>query len=66
MSVSSTLHLSMTSVAFFASPSCNMSQNSSQMFGVDEAALQEDLIDFNVVPGLKQNFVDENNDLVLY
>jgi len=43
-----------------------MSQNSSQMFGVDEAALQEDLIDFNVVPGLKQNCVDENNDLVLY
>jgi len=35
----------------------------SQMFGADEAALLEDRIDFKVVPGLKQEFVNEKNDL---
>jgi len=35
----------------------------SQMFDADEAALLEDIIDFKVVPGLKQEFVNEKNDL---
>ena len=35
----------------------------SQMFGADEAALLEDIIDFKVVPSLKQEFVNEKNDL---
>ena len=34
------------------------------MFGVDDAALQEDIIDFKDVPGLKQEFDDNKNDLV--
>ena len=37
-----------------------------QTFGVDEAALQEDCIDFEDVPGLKQEFDDKKNDLVLF
>ena len=35
----------------------------SQMFGAGEAALLEDIIDFKVVPGVKQEFVNEKNDL---
>ena len=34
----------------------------SQMFGAGEAALLEDIIDFKVVPGLKQEFANEKND----
>ena len=41
-------------------------QTLSQTFGVDEAALKEDLIDFKVVPGLKQDFDDKKNDLALF
>ena len=37
----------------------------SQTFGVDEAALQEDFIDFKIVPGLKEQFLAAKDDLVL-
>ena len=53
----------------FASPftaHLNISPKLSQMFVVDEAAVQEDLIEFKVVPDLKQEFVDEKNDPVLF
>ena len=37
----------------------------SQTFGVDEAALQVDFIDFQIVPGLKEQFLAAKDDLVL-
>ena len=38
----------------------------SQTFGVDEAALQEDFIDFKIVPGMKERFLAAKDDLVLF
>ena len=64
---SSTSHLLMT--LLFASPFTahpNVCPKLSQMLVVDEAAVQEDLIVFKVVPGLKEEFADEKNDLVLF
>ena len=65
---SSTSHLSMTFVAFFASPFTSqpdVCHKLSQTFGVDEAALQEDFIDFKIVPGLKEQFLAAK-DIVLF
>jgi len=38
----------------------------SQTFGLEEAAVQEYLIGFKVMPGWKQEFIDDKNDLVLF
>ena len=38
----------------------------SQTFGVEDAALQEDFIDFKIVPYLKQQFLVAKDDLVLF
>ena len=38
----------------------------SQTFRVDEAALQEDFIDFKIVLGLKEQFLAAKDDLVLF
>ena len=38
----------------------------SQTFGVDEAALQEDFIDFKIVPALIEQFLAAKDDLVLF
>ena len=66
---SSTSHLSMTFVAFFASPFTSqpdVCHNLSQTFGVDEAALQEDFIDLKIVPYLKEQILGTKDDLVLF
>ena len=59
----------MTPVALFASPVTahpDVCQTFLQTFGVGSAALQDDLVDFKIVPRLKQEFVDEKNDPVLF
>ena len=65
---SSTSHLSMTCVAFFPVhlPPSLTCHKLSQTFGVDEAALQEDLIEFKIVPYLKEQFLAAKDDLVLF
>ena len=54
---------------FFASPFTaepSICQTLSQTFAVDEAALQDNFIDFKVVPGLKKWFNAAKDDLVLF
>ena len=38
----------------------------SQTFGVDESALQEDFIDFRIMPGLKEQFLAVKDDPVVF
>ena len=59
----------MTSVVFCACPFTSLSDvchKLSQTFGVDEAALQEDFINVNIMPGLKEPFLAAKDDLVLF
>ena len=54
---------------FFASPFTSQPDvwhKLSQTFGVDEAALQQDYIDFKIVPGLKEQFLAAKHDLVIF